>query len=88
VKITEAAVFSNFLGIKRKLDAIPPGFEVEIDLAKTRLVDHSVMENLLHFKHDYEAQGGKVHINGLENHQPLSTHLAAARQLRTSLEQA
>lgn len=88
VKITEAAVFSNFLGIKRKLDAIPPGFEVEIDLAKTRLVDHSVMENLHHFKHDYEAQGGKVHINGLENHQPLSTHLAAARKLRPELGQA
>ena len=80
VEINEAAVFTNYLGIKRKLDAIPPGFTVNIELSKTKLIDHTVMENILHFKHDYEHDGGKVNIVGLDSHSPVSSHEAAARK--------
>jgi MFS superfamily sulfate permease-like transporter len=83
VKISKAAVFTNFMGIKRKLEAIPQGFEVEIDLEDTLLVDHSVMENLNHFKHDYENEGGTVEIVGLDGHKPVSSHkLAAHKKLK------
>jgi MFS superfamily sulfate permease-like transporter len=78
VKISKAAVFTNFMGIKRKLEAIPQGFNVEINLEDTSLVDHSVMENLNHFKHDYENDGGTVTITGLDNHTPVSEHKMAA----------
>lgn len=80
VKISKAAVFTNFLGIKRKLESIPPGMEVEIDLEDTLLVDHSVMQNLHHFQYDYESHGGVVNILGLDNHRPVSNHKAAARK--------
>ncbi len=80
VEISDAAVFTNFLGIKRKLEAIPSNFNVTIDLSKTHLVDHSVMENLEHFKHDYEREGGSVTVIGLESHRALSSHKAAARK--------
>jgi MFS superfamily sulfate permease-like transporter len=85
VEISKAAIFSNYLGIKRKLEEIPPGYQVSICLKKTKLVDHSVMENLEHFKHDYEANeanedGGTVIIIGLENHKPLSSHPKASRK--------
>ncbi len=80
VEISDAAVFTNFLGIKRKLEAIPPSFQVTIDLSKTHLVDHSVMENLEHFKQDYEREGGAVHIVGLDTHRAVSEHKAAARK--------
>lgn len=80
VEISEAAVFTNFLGIKRKLEAIPPSFHVIIDLSETKLVDHSVMENISHFKHDYEFSGGKVDIIGLNDHEPVSEHKLAARK--------
>lgn len=73
-------MFTNYLGIKRKLEAIPPGFEVEIDLEDTHVVDHSVMENLHHFQHDYEASGGKVTLVGLDDHQPVSKHRLAGRK--------
>ena len=55
--------------------------QMSICLKKTKLVDHSVMENLEHFKHDYEAHddGGTVTIIGLENHKPLSSHPKASR---------
>jgi MFS superfamily sulfate permease-like transporter len=88
VKISKAAVFTNFMGIKRKLEAIPPGFQVEIDLEDTQLVDHSVMENLHHFKQDYEAEGGTVHLIGLENHKAISGHdLSARKKAKTSINQ-
>jgi MFS superfamily sulfate permease-like transporter len=79
VEIDKAAVFSNFLGIKSKLEAIPPGFKVIIDLKNTKLVDHSVMESLHNFEHDYTAQGGTVSIVGHEDHKPLSSHALAGR---------
>lgn len=80
VEISDAAVFSNFLGIKRKLEAIPPSFPVTIDLSKTKLVDHSVMENLEQFKHDYEREGGTVKIVGLQEHEAVSDHKSAAQK--------
>ncbi|QYS86776.1 SulP family inorganic anion transporter [Flavobacterium oreochromis] len=80
VKISKAAVFTNFLGIKRKLEEIPTGFNITIDLKGTKLVDHSVMESLEHFKHDYEAHDNStVIIKGLENHKPLSSHKLATQ---------
>ncbi|MCD8518598.1 MAG: hypothetical protein LRY32_02780 [Flavobacterium sp.] len=40
------------------------------------------MENLEHFKHDYEAHedGGTVTIIGLDNHKALSSHPKASRK--------
>jgi MFS superfamily sulfate permease-like transporter len=84
VEISEAAVFTNFLGIKRKLEAIPPTFHVVIDFTKTKLVDHSVMENIQHFKHDYEHFGGTVKIIGLHEHEAVSNHKLAARKKKNS----
>lgn len=80
VEIDKAAIFTNYLGIKRKLEEIPTGFNVTIDLKNTKLVDHSVMESLNHFKHDYEESGGTVKLIGLEVHKPVSTHAFAARK--------
>nr|WP_258929541.1 SulP family inorganic anion transporter [Flavobacterium davisii] len=80
VKISKAAIFTNFLGIKRKLEEIPTGFTITIDLKDTKLVDHSVMESLEHFKHDYETHdNSKVIIKGLENHKALSSHRLAGQ---------
>jgi len=82
VEIDKAAIFSNYLGIKRKLEEIPPGFQVPIDLKNTKLVDHSVMENLHRFEHEYIEDGGTVKIIGLEKHEPVSAHALAARKAR------
>lgn len=83
IEVEKAAVFTNFLGLKSRLQAIPPDMKVTIDLSKTKLVDHSVMENLHHFQHDYEAEGGTVEIIGLDNHIAVSNHKLAARKNKT-----
>jgi len=81
VEIDEAAIFTNFIRIKSRLESIPPGFNITIDLKKTKLTDHSVMNSLEHFKHEYESKGGTVRITGLENHTSLSSHHLASRKL-------
>ena len=83
VEIDQAAIFTNFIRIKSRLESIPPGFNITIDLKKTRLTDHSVMNSLEHFKHEYESKGGTVSITGLENHKTLSTHYLASRKLKS-----
>ncbi len=80
VKVENAAIFTNWLGIKKELDTIPQGSTVHVNLANTKLIDHSVMENLHHFKQDYEEAGGKVNLVGMENHTPFSDHKLAARK--------
>jgi MFS superfamily sulfate permease-like transporter len=80
VQISKSAVFTNFMGIKRKLESIPPGMTVEINLEDVQVVDHTTMENLAQFKRDYEAiDNGVVTITGLENHKPASKYSTAAR---------
>lgn len=79
IEINKAAIFSNYLGIKRKLDEIPYGFDVVIDLKNTKIIDHSVMENLHLFQLDYENNGGTVKFIGLDGHKPFSKHQFAGR---------
>lgn len=74
VEVYKSAIFTNFLVIRKKLEEIPTGFNVVIDLKNTKLVDHSAIENLNHFKHDYEQHGGSVQIIGLDDHKRLSKH--------------
>jgi hypothetical protein len=81
LKIGEAALFTNYLGLKKQLDAIPNGKNLTIEITGTKIIDHSVMENLHHFHDDYEAAGGIVHFVGLDNLEPVSKHPLAARKL-------
>lgn len=80
VTIEKSAIFTNFLGIKSRLKAIPFGKIVTIDLNNTKLIDNSVMESLDEFKMDYESNGGVVQIIGLDNHKALSNHTFSTRK--------
>lgn len=83
--IFDAAVFSNYLGIKKRIDEIPDGQQVVITLKETvTLVDHTFIDNLEKFKSDYEQTGGGVTIVGLDQLSPVSDHPLAARR-RTSI---
>jgi MFS superfamily sulfate permease-like transporter len=66
VEIDKAALFSNYLSLKAKLDAIPLEMHITIDFSKTKLVDHSVTENIQHFASNYTKANGTVEIIGLD----------------------
>ena len=79
ILVGKAAVFTNFLGIKSRLEAIPLGMNVTLDFSKTTLVDHNVMESIYQFKDEYRASGGTIELVGLEDHVSLSDYKTATR---------
>lgn len=86
IEIDKAAIFSNYMGIKSKLDAIPEAMNVTIDLKNTRFIDHSVLDNLYQFKNNYLLSGGNVEIIGLDDHTPLSSNQFASRKSKQGLK--
>lgn len=80
IKVEGSAIFSNFIGLKSEVSALPEGKTVVFDLSEAYLVDHTVMEFIDHYRHDYVERGGRCEIRGLENHEAFSDHPLAARR--------
>jgi MFS superfamily sulfate permease-like transporter len=81
LRIYDAAVFSNFLSLKRRVDAIPLSVtRVILDLEETRLIDHTVFAKLHHMVSDWQRAGRTLELIGLEEHTPLADHQLAARR--------
>jgi MFS superfamily sulfate permease-like transporter len=80
VRVRHAAVFSNWIALKRKIDRLPPDADVTVDLAETHLVDHTVMEKLHELERDFEREHRHLHVRGLEQHVTYSDHPKAARK--------
>lgn len=82
IYVSKAAVFSNFLSLKSMLDSIPKEQHIVIDFSDAKIVDHTVMEHLHHYKNDYIKANGHMQIIGLQGHQPASRHPFAAHRLQ------
>jgi MFS superfamily sulfate permease-like transporter len=81
LRVGHQAVFANYLTIKKHIDQIPAGREVVVDLAATRLVDHTVLEKLHALEAEWARAGRRLRIVGLEEHHRASKHpLAMARR--------
>ncbi|HLF96750.1 MAG TPA: SulP family inorganic anion transporter [Methylococcaceae bacterium] len=79
VTVRGAALFSNIVALKTELAALPSGGVIVFDLSETNLIDHSVMEFIDQFCRDYQDNGGRCEIRGLDNHAAASEHPLAAR---------
>ena len=79
VKIKGIANFLYALKLDKLLNDIPNGSDVVIDLSQTRLVDLSIMENIIDFKRIHDDFGGKVSLIGLENHVASTSHNRALK---------
>ncbi len=64
--IVGAAIFSNFMSLKTALANLENGKTVIFQMNNTYLLDHTVMEFLHDFQHNYEGQGGKCVFFGME----------------------
>jgi MFS superfamily sulfate permease-like transporter len=86
LRVRHAAVFTNYLIIKRYLVQQDSAKHVELDLSHARLVDHTTMERLHELEHEFSQQGRHFRILGLEQHRGLSEHpLAARKKVSTEL---
>jgi MFS superfamily sulfate permease-like transporter len=79
MKIKGIANFLTVLNINRLTEHIPPSSEVTIDLSETRLVDLTVMENILAFKREMDRSGGQVRISGFDEHVASTAHQLALK---------
>ena len=83
IVLEEAAVFSNFIPVKKKILSFPFASKVTLDVQKCHFVDHTVIETLHHLKDDFENEGGSLNIIGIEELKAVGKskhHLAAVRK--------
>lgn len=82
VEIVGAAIFSNFLSLKDAIANLENGKIVIFQLSNAYMIDHTVMEFLHHYQHDYESQGGTCQFLGMEYHDTYSRHPLAVRKMK------
>lgn len=81
MKVREAAIFSNYLIIKKYFAKIPPNAILTIDFTDAMVVDHTFMDHLNTLESIMHSNGGNLVIKGIEKHKHLSTHPLAARRI-------
>jgi MFS superfamily sulfate permease-like transporter len=79
VKLKGIANFLYALKLDKLLQEIPIGSTVRIDASQTRLVDLSIMENIIEYKRIQDINGGSVQITGFDNHVSSNSHNRALK---------
>ena len=64
VKIIGSALFSNFLPLKKAVDAIEKGKQITFDFSEGYLIDHSILIYIDEFSLNYVRHGGVCHKVG------------------------
>jgi len=79
VKLKGIANFLYALKLDKLMQEIPIGSTIRVDMSQTRLVDLSIMENLIDFKRIHENNGGDVKLIGFDNHVSSTSHNRALK---------
>jgi len=81
LRIRHAAIFANFLSLKKHLDVLSRGQHVVLNFSEARIVDHSMLSHLQDYATDYHKEGGIFELAGLDAHTALSASPLATRYL-------
>ncbi|ABG60803.1 SulP family inorganic anion transporter [Cytophaga hutchinsonii] len=79
--IYDAAVFSNYMGIKKYLLTLPEYSNVTFDFSEAKVVDHTFLEHLYYYEENIRKKGGQIVLAGLDHHKHLSDHPLASRRI-------
>lgn len=80
IHVREAAVFTNWIPLRRRISGVSADRDVVIDLSQTLLVDHTVMHKLHELEREFEQKHRRLEVVGLDEHHSFSTHPHAARR--------
>ena len=78
VRVKDATVFSTWISLKKRLEALRDQSTVVRDLSETVLIDHTVMGKLREMEKEFPEQGSSLVIKGLEQHRKVSEYPTAA----------
>jgi len=81
-KVKEAAIFSNLIGFKKQLNALPNDKKVAIDFSETTFIDHSFMTFITQFQAKRSESSYTCELVQLNHLEPRSNHPLATRKLR------
>ena len=82
VRVKRSAIFTTWIGLKKRLEALRDQSSVVLDLSETVLVDHTVMEKLHEMEKEFKEQGATLVIKGLDQHRGVSEYPTAAHVRR------
>ena len=80
VAVKDSAIFSTWIGLKRRLERLKGETPVVLDLSGTYLVDHTVMERLKEVEGEFKESDSTLVTTGLDQHRRLSDYPTAARK--------
>jgi MFS superfamily sulfate permease-like transporter len=80
IRVREAAVFTNWIPLRRRINRLDASRDLVIDLSETLLVDHTVMEKLHGLELEFAQRQRHLEIIGLDGHMTFSRHPRAARK--------
>lgn len=80
VRVHHAAVFTNWIALRRRLNGLNQEMDVVLDLSATFLVDHTVMEKLHDMEREFEENHRHLTVTGLEKHRSFSKHPHSGRK--------
>lgn len=80
LKVQGAMIFTNWLSFKGSLRKVTSYKEIKIDLGRSNLIDHTVMESLEELIHEPHGENGRIEVTGLDELKPVSKHPNAARK--------
>ena len=80
VYIRGAAVFSNWLSLKNKLNSLSDYPQVLVDLENSNMVDHTTMDKFTQAQQEFQIEGRELRIRGLDGMKAVSVHPLAARK--------
>ncbi len=83
IYVKGVATFSNLLGYKKMLEKLSEGTKhIIFDFTETRLVDHSFLAFVTHYKDESIEKGNQFEMVGLEHHKSLSKHPLSTKKLK------
>lgn len=82
VRVTGDALFSNYLGLKKKVTSLPKGKNVTLDLSQCHVIDHTTLHSLHQLQHDYEVEGGTMLVLDHEKHRSKGKTPTSTKVLR------
>jgi len=80
IRVREAAVFTNWIALKRRISGVAADGDVVLDLSETLLVDHTVMHKLHEMELELQQNERRLEVVGLDSHHSFSPHPYAARK--------